>query len=152
MRKTDQVNSYAIVLAAALAVAALGGQTSVAFGQVRFDAKSYEALAPASSAATIAPGTKITLQNWTKYRQFMPIGMQALFSGNYTWKIGAGPEYTIEVGPPLTSRSPEGTWPTQRSTAARSASRRYRPAATQLRITLQEYPFPGPLSPNWVSS
>jgi len=99
VRKTDQVNSYAIVLAAALAVAALGGQTSVAFGQVRFDAKSYEALAPASSAATIAPGTKITLQNWTKYRQFMPIGMQALFSGNYTWKIGAGPEYTIEVGP-----------------------------------------------------
>ncbi len=75
--------------------------TSMAAQALPFDPRAYEALAPADSTATIAPGTRITLENWTKYRRFMPVGMQALFSGNYPWKMGSGPEYAMEVGPTI---------------------------------------------------
>jgi hypothetical protein len=46
--------------------------------------------APNSAAAhdtAIAPGTRITLQNWQQYKQFMPLGMQKLFAGSYAWKM-----------------------------------------------------------------
>lgn len=87
---------HTIVRIAAFAIAVLIFLSATAYS---FDQQAYEALAPADSAATIAPGTKITLQNWTQYRRFMPVGMQALFSGKYPWKIGPEPEYTMEVGP-----------------------------------------------------
>ena len=74
---------------------------ATASAQNKFDAQDYAALAAADSHATIAPGTRITLANWTEYRRFMPIGMQALFNGKYTWKIGPGPEYAMEVGPTI---------------------------------------------------
>lgn len=70
-----------------------------AAAQVKFDPHAYEALADASSAATIPPGTKITVANWKQYKQFMPVALQAEFAGTYFWKIGPGPEYTAEVGP-----------------------------------------------------
>jgi hypothetical protein len=38
-------------------------------------------------AAQIAPGTKITLQNWQQYQQYMPDGMVDLFAGKYFWKM-----------------------------------------------------------------
>jgi len=88
-------------LAVALIAAGIWAGAANAQAQGKFDASAYEALAPADSAATIAPGTRITLENWTKYRRFMPIGMQALFSGHYAWKIGSGPEYAMEVGPTI---------------------------------------------------
>jgi hypothetical protein len=87
---------FALVVVAAIWSLLLA---TTASAQTKFNAANYEALAPANSAATITPGTKITLQNWTQYRRFMPVGMQALFSGKYPWKAGSGPEYTIEVGP-----------------------------------------------------
>src|SRR5277367_815833 len=46
---------------------------------------------------TIAPGTEITAQNWQKYKQFMPDGMQLLFSGTANWKMPM--DIKIEVGP-----------------------------------------------------
>jgi Protein of unknown function (DUF1329) len=36
---------------------------------------------------TIAPGTKITFENWQQYRKFMPVGMIDFFEGKYFWKI-----------------------------------------------------------------
>src|SRR6202790_3399714 len=32
-------------------------------------------------------GAKITMANWAQYKQFMPLGMQKLFEGEYYWKI-----------------------------------------------------------------
>lgn len=87
--------------AAAIAVLAILILGSTLWAQVKFDAASYQGMAPADASATIAPGVKISLQNWTQYRRFMPVGMQALFSGNYPWKFGSGPEYTIVVGPTI---------------------------------------------------
>lgn len=67
--------------------------------QVTFDVANYKALADADSPETIPPGTRITLQNWQQYKKFMPIWVQAAFSGAYKWHVGAEPEYTIVVGP-----------------------------------------------------
>jgi hypothetical protein len=57
----------------------------------------YKHMADASSPATIPPGTKITLQNWKQYRQFMQYWMQAAYAGNFHFKVGPGPEYTVDV-------------------------------------------------------
>jgi hypothetical protein len=50
---------------------------------------------PATSG--IVPGTRITMQNWQQFRQFMPDGMVALFQGSSWWKMA--PDVAIEVGP-----------------------------------------------------
>src|SRR5260370_10480945 len=42
-------------------------------------------------------GTKITMANWTQYRQFMPLGMIEFFEGRYGWKMPADVE--MDVGP-----------------------------------------------------
>jgi hypothetical protein len=99
--RTRPIYKRTAALAVTLIAAGVWAGAANAQAQGKFDASAYEALAPADSGATIAPGTRITLENWTKYRRFMPIGMQALFSGHYAWKIGSGPEYAIEVGPTI---------------------------------------------------
>jgi hypothetical protein len=70
-----------------------------AAAEMMFDTQHYKDLVDASSAQTIPPGTKITLQNWKQYKNFMPLWLQASYSGDYHWHIGAGPEFTITVGP-----------------------------------------------------
>ncbi|MGH7905905.1 MAG: DUF1329 domain-containing protein [Candidatus Binataceae bacterium] len=47
--------------------------------------------------ATIPAGTVITHQNWRQYKDFMPYGMQVLWSGKYFWKLPPGAR--IMVGP-----------------------------------------------------
>ena len=63
---------------------------SAASAQISYGEASYKELVDSSSSDTIAPGTKITLENWQQYRRFMPIGIQALYSGQYGFKIGRG--------------------------------------------------------------
>src|SRR5229473_6713424 len=46
---------------------------------------------------SIPPGTRITMQNWQNYKQFMPDGMIWLFEGKYFWKMS--PDVVINVGP-----------------------------------------------------
>jgi uncharacterized protein DUF1329 len=75
--------------------------------QMHFDPQAYAALADADSPDTIPVGTKITLQNWQKYRRFMPVGLQAIYEGKFHWKIGPEPDYTIEVGPTITIPMPK---------------------------------------------
>jgi hypothetical protein len=66
---------------------------------VVYDPQAYRELSDASSNQALSVGTKITLKNWTNYRRFIPIGFQTALGGSYPMKIGAGPEYVIEVGP-----------------------------------------------------
>ncbi len=54
------------------------------------------ALCAESAPNPIPVGTVITPQNWKQYRQYMPEGMQMLFTGNYFWKVPA--DFRIEVG------------------------------------------------------
>jgi hypothetical protein len=55
-----------------------------------------------SIGATLPPGTVITMQNWQRYKQYMPDGMVALFEGEYFWKMPA--HVSMEVGPTIIPR------------------------------------------------
>jgi hypothetical protein len=89
------------------------GIAGVARAQITYDPANYDAMASTNSSDTIPPGTNITLQNWQQYKKFMPIGVQAMFSQSYPFKIGTGPEFTMEIGPtvavPLAKRLKEDT-------------------------------------------
>jgi hypothetical protein len=90
------------VILPALALVGLAFCAASASAQMpddRWNADYYKNLVDANSPETIPPGTKITLQNWKKYRRFMPYWLQAAFAGNFHFKVGPEPEYTIEVEP-----------------------------------------------------
>jgi uncharacterized protein DUF1329 len=59
-----------------------------------------------SAQSTIPPGTKITMQNWQQYKQFMPDGMIPLFEGKYFWKMPADLE--MDIGPTVNRQLPTG--------------------------------------------
>jgi len=52
-----------------------------------------------STGGAIPAGTIITMENWQRYKQFMPNGMIALFEGQYFWKMPA--DVSMEVGPTI---------------------------------------------------
>ncbi len=69
------------------------------------------ALVPLCSTAhgaqdSIAPGTKITMQNWQQYQSFMAPGMVELFQGKYFWKMPQ--DVVMEVGPTVDHPLPKG--------------------------------------------
>ncbi len=99
--------AHGALLGIALALGGLLWAGGTAAAQVNFNTAIYKALADSSSAATIPPGTKITLANWRQYRQFMPIWMQAAYSGAYGWKVGPQPDYTVEVAAPVSYPMPK---------------------------------------------
>jgi hypothetical protein len=59
---------------------------------------SFMVTAAGAQESAPAPGSKITPANWRQYRQYMPEGMQALFSGGHFWKLPSSAEMVI--GPP----------------------------------------------------
>lgn len=122
-----------------LAVAALAGTSLSAAGA--------DAPAPSDSAvATITPGTVITMENWRKYKEFMPEGMIGLFEGSYFWKMPDS--VRMEVGPTVIHPLPKNYL---------EATEKY---ATGVRLnelpsgglTLENYrggiPFPNPVEPH----
>src|SRR5579885_2064296 len=85
-----------ILLGSGLVLGGLRAQALAQVAVVMWDQASYDQLAAADSSDTIPPGTKITMQNWQQYKKFMPIGMQALWQGNFYWKMPS--DAVIEVG------------------------------------------------------
>ncbi len=47
--------------------------------------------------STIPVGTKITPENWQKYKDYMPQGVQVILSGTTIWKLPS--DAVMEVGP-----------------------------------------------------
>ncbi len=99
----------------------------------------------AHQGAAVAPGTVINIDNWQKYRQFMPAGMIGLFEGKYFWKMPS--DARMEVGPTVDHPMPP---------SYRAATERY---SGQVRIvklpnggmTIENYQggqaFPNPQEP-----
>jgi Protein of unknown function (DUF1329) len=98
------------------------------------------------STSRIALGTRITIENWRQYSQFMPDGMQALFEGKYFWKMPVDVE--LDLGPtvihPLPKRYLEAT--EQGSTRTKLIS------MPDGRLNIEGYqgglPFPDPAEPH----
>jgi hypothetical protein len=91
-------------------------------------------------------GTKITMANWQQYKQFLPLGMQKLFEGVYSWKMPSDVE--MDVGPTIHDFLP---------TSWLSATEKYG-SQTSVEVlpnghyVLHNYhggtPFPNPQEPN----
>lgn len=96
-------------------------------------------------ANSIPPGTTITVQNWQKYKAFMPYGMIQFFQGGVAYKMP--PDVQMEVGPTTVHPLPKPFW---------DAVEKY---SSQVRLTklpngtynIQNYisgvPFPHPSGP-----
>jgi hypothetical protein len=78
-----------------------------ASAEVTYDQNAYVSEASADSPSTIPPGTSITRSNWSQYKQFMPVGMQAMFGGGYRWQIDPIPEAAMVVGPTIPTVQPK---------------------------------------------
>jgi hypothetical protein len=50
-------------------------------------------------------GTVITTQNWQQYKDYMPLWMQILFSGEYSYRLA--PDQQVVVGPPTIKALPK---------------------------------------------
>jgi hypothetical protein len=91
-----------LLIVAALVWASWSG---AAAAPIDWSQQGYENLTSADSPSTIPPGTKITAQNWQQYKNFMPLGMQALWSGQTFWRL---PENAvISVGPTTPTPPPK---------------------------------------------
>jgi hypothetical protein len=96
--RQDRLTPLLLIMAVSAALIAARANGACAAG-VTYDPNIYRQMADASSSATIPPGTVINLDNWTKYRQFMPLFVQVLFAGQYPIKFTREPEYNITVRP-----------------------------------------------------
>ena len=93
---------------AALGMLSLLWLAGTATAQFTFDnGARYKAEVDASSSETIPPGTQITKANWKQYENFLPVGIQALFSGQYVFKIGDDSDYAMNVGPTVSTPLPK---------------------------------------------
>jgi|SRR5580700_5420126 hypothetical protein len=101
----------------------------VAAAQLVYDVANYKALADAGSTDTIPPGTKITLDNWQKYKKFMQLWMQAAYEGKYKWRVGKEPQYRVEVGATQHYPWSANMWKTPKSMGVRPSSCGCRPGA-----------------------
>ncbi|MGH7987896.1 MAG: DUF1329 domain-containing protein [Candidatus Binataceae bacterium] len=137
MRTTEAlIGFFSLVLLAA----PIGAPATLAASQAA--APSSSALSLNHTPDTIPVGTVITMQNWQRYKRFMPDGMVALFEGKYFWKMP--PDVEIKVGPTIIHPLPNGY---------RSATERY---SSQVRLVHQRggeadlvgyhggQPFPNP--------
>ncbi|HZO82522.1 MAG TPA: DUF1329 domain-containing protein [Candidatus Binataceae bacterium] len=67
------------------------------FAQTQDFSEMQKWLALKATEGGLPPGTKITLDNWRQYQQYMPLGLDVLFEGKYFWKMPPGAE--IDIGP-----------------------------------------------------
>jgi hypothetical protein len=95
IRKRESRTRFCTIIALLLVIGA--GATGASAAGVTYDPGIYNQMVEASSSATIPPGTVITLNNWRQYKQFMPLFLQVLFSGQYPIKFTAEPAYNIRV-------------------------------------------------------
>jgi hypothetical protein len=95
--KETAMRSRAYLLTAGLLIALL---PSLGWCQVSTDRSEIDQWIKESAHQSGIPiGTKITTQNWQQYKAFLPLGMQKLFAGVYSWKIPS--DAVLEVGPTI---------------------------------------------------
>jgi hypothetical protein len=122
--------------------------TRVAQAQIVFSEDAYHQLADADSPDTIPVGTKITLQNWQQYKKFMPLGMQAAFSGQYPFHIGPEPVYTMEVGPTHDFPPPGNLAQNTEKYSGQVKLEKLPSGQWMIRGYVAGVPFPNPQEPN----
>ncbi len=126
-------------------LAILGGQAGA---QVVFDQRAYKALAQPGANETVAPGTEITLANWQQYKRFMPIALQALFSGKYPFRVGTGPDYKMMVGPTISIPLPKAVQDDSEKYSGQARIVKSDAGAALITGYMAGVPFPRPEEPD----
>lgn len=90
------------------------------------------------------PGTQISYANWQQYKDFMPPAMQALFTGQYFWKMP--PDIRIEVGPSKPMPLPPAFLADTEKNAGRARLKKLPDAGYIPEGYVSGVPFPNPLS------
>ena len=105
------------------------------------------ALAGAASGGedAIAPGTRITNKNWQQYRRFMSAGMQALFSGKYSWKMPDAA--VIVVGPTIPIPLPKIYLRDTAAYSGRAGLEQLSSGGSLIKNYVAGIPFPVPAEP-----
>jgi len=119
--------------------------------EVRWDPSVYDALVPADSSDTIEPGTKITLQNWQRYKRFMSYGIQIQYSGRYFWHVGSTPDFTITVGPTRPIRLPKQILLDTEKYAGQAKLEKVDTGGYTLEGFVAGFPFPNPTAPEMAT-
>jgi Protein of unknown function (DUF1329) len=99
-----------------------------------------------NAADTIPAGTKITMQNWRHYRQFMPEGMVDLFEGRYFWKMP--PSVEMDVGPTVIHPLPKGYVEATRKYASQVKIVKLPDGGLNVANYVAGQPFPNPSEPH----
>ncbi len=118
-------------------------KTSLAVG-VTVCCLAYLSLA-VSAQDTIPVGTRITVQNWQNYKQFMTESVQALFSGQYLFKVP--PEAVVEVGPMRSYKLPPVYWTDTEKYSSQVRLRELPGGGYTLDNYVAGAPFPHPAGP-----
>jgi hypothetical protein len=66
----------------------------------------YNALTAIDSRDSVPVGTRIDLSNWKQYRNFIHIGIQALYSGEFFWHIGTDADFARTIVPTVRMSMP----------------------------------------------
>ena len=98
------------------------------------------------SQGTIAPGTKISMANWQQYKQFMPVGMIALFEGKYYWKMPADVE--MDVVPTVNHPLPKAFVEASEKYGSQTRVVRLPDGRMNIENFITGWPFPHPSEPD----
>ena len=98
------------------------------------------------AAEQIPPGTTVNMQNWQRYREFMPDGMAALFEGRYAWKMPN--DVALEVGPTIIHPLPRSYLAATEKYAGQVQLQELPDGGLTLRNYQGGAPFPNPQEPH----
>jgi hypothetical protein len=91
-------------------------------------------------------GTIITTQNWQHYKDYMPLWMQVLFSGEYAFKLA--PDQQVVVGPPTIKPYPKEYEKNTEKYSGQTGLKVLPDGGTVAQNYTAGLPFPHPTNPN----
>jgi Protein of unknown function (DUF1329) len=101
---------------------------------------------PLEQQPPLPVGTVITTQNWQQYKDYMPVWMQVLFSGEYAFKLA--PDQQVVVGPPTTRPFPTEYLKNTEKYSGQVGLKVLPDGGTVIQNYTAGLPFPHPTNPN----
>src|ERR1700680_4173740 len=101
---------------------------------------------PLEQQPPLPVGTVITTQNWQQYKDYMPIWMQILFSGQYAFQLS--PNQQVVVGPPTKKSVPKEYAKDTEKYSGQVGLKVLPDGGTVIQNYTAGQPFPHPTNPN----
>jgi Protein of unknown function (DUF1329) len=101
---------------------------------------------PLAQQPPLPVGTVITIQNWQQYKDYMPMYMQILFSGQYAYKLT--PSQQVVVGPTLVKPYPKEYAKNTEKYGGQTGLKVLDDGGTVIQNYTAGQPFPHPTNPN----